>query len=342
MENQPKVAVIILNWNGFNDTVECLDSLKKSDYPAYEVVLVDNGSDNREAARLKEIFPKINLIANDYNRGFAAGNNDGINWALKRGFEYIVNLNNDCIVEPDWLSRLIDGVRVSGADFASSRIMFYPEKDIICSDGDVLFPDGSAIAWNRGRKYDGVRAAKKIFSASGAASVYSRRCLEKIKIKGDQYFDGMYFAYYEDVDLGFRLNTAGFKGMSVPDAVVYHKHSRTAGPYSSFKIFHSEKNRIMNEVLNYPWYLVPVGECFFLLKLILLSVTSLFGRKTKGARYFANVPFGVMVLSLVKARVWVIKHIPRILADRRERKRKGFIKLGVIRYFSWNLGRMLR
>ncbi|MFH1552849.1 MAG: glycosyltransferase [Candidatus Omnitrophota bacterium] len=187
----PKVAIIVLNWNGFDDTVECLESVQKLNYNNYKVVLVDNGSDNDEGSRLKGMFSDICLIRNKTNRGFAGKNNDGINWALKNGFEYIVNLNNDCIVEKDWLFNLVNGLRSVDADFASSRIMFYPETDLVYSDGDALLLNGFGIMVNYKRKYEGKNEKRPIFGACSAASIYSGKCLQSVKIKGNQFFDDL-------------------------------------------------------------------------------------------------------------------------------------------------------
>ena len=336
-----KIAIIILNWNGFSDTVECLNSLKKLEYKNYKVLLVDNGSANNEGIRLKEMFPIVHLIQNETNRGFAGGNNDGINWALENGFEYIVNLNNDCIVEKNWLTNLIEGLKISNADFGSSRIMFYPKTNLICSDGDIIFPDGAAIPENRNKTYTETAKIKAIFSACGAGSIYSSECLKSMRIKNNQFFDELYFAYYEDVDLGIRLNIKSYKGISVPEAVVYHKHSATAGKYSSLKIFHSEKNRMLNEILNYPIYLIFFGELFCALKIFLLLVYPVFNKKSKGHRYLKNLGAFEMLCLFIKARFWIIFNFPLILQDRIERKSKGFINKKIYKFFCWNISKVV-
>ena len=335
--NLPKVAVVILNWNGFADTEECLESFKRLDYPDYRIVLVDNGSQNNDGKKLKELFPAIHLIENRENRGFAGGNNDGMNWALDQGFDYIVNLNNDCIVEKNWLANLINGLLTAKADFGSSMILFYDERALICSDNDVLLPDGSAIPINRNKPVPSDDKPREIFAACGAGSIYSRACLEKIKIKGSQFFDELHFAFYEDVDLGMRLNAKSCRGVVVPTAIVYHKHSRTAGRFSEFKMFHSEKNRILNEILNYPFWLIIVGEFFFCWKLGAGFIYSLLNRKSKGARYREKVSAADFLLLLLKARGWILKNLKNILADRRERKRLHLIKSDIYKYFYWNV-----
>lgn len=336
MTIEPKVAVIILNYNGFDDTVECLKSLRNLEYNNYKIVLVDNDSANNEGERLRKQFPEVHFIGNETNRGFSGGNNDGMNWALDNGFEYIVNLNNDCIVEKDCLSNLVHGIISKNADFGTSRIMFYPEKDLICSDGDALLLEGRGFTVNYRKRYTGPDRIRPIFYACGAGSIYSKRCLQSVKIKGKEYFDELFFAYYEDLDLGIRLNMKLWNGICVPDAVIYHKLSSTSLEYSRFKVFHSEKNRILNEILNYPVYLFLVGELYFFLKAFFLSLYSIFNRTNIGYRYIRNVSLLEMMRVFVTARAWVLTNISAILKDRKERKTKGFINNKILGFISWN------
>jgi GT2 family glycosyltransferase len=229
MNNEPSVAIVILNWNGLDDTVACLNSLYVSTCGNYKIVVVDNGSDGNQGTLVQQMFPAVHLIQNPINRGFAGGNNDGMRWAIQKNFDYVVNLNNDCIVEPDWLEKLVAGIQASGADFASSLIMYYPETHLICSDNNVLLPDGSGCVVNHLKTENERHSIHPVFSASGAASIYSIRCLKAVELLGGQFFDELYFAYLEDLDLGIRLNARGFKGICVPEAIVYHKESQTSG-----------------------------------------------------------------------------------------------------------------
>ncbi|MFH1184740.1 MAG: glycosyltransferase family 2 protein [Chloroflexota bacterium] len=341
MAEQNPVAIVVLNWNGFDDTVQCLTSLRQVDYPSFTVVLVDNGSDHDEGKRLGEMFPEVHLIANAVNRGFAGGNNDGMRWALANGFEWVVNLNNDCTVEPDWLSKLVSGVASAAADYGSSRIMFHPDRSLICSDGDAVCPDGSAVAENRGREYGGW-GPRRIISACGAGSIYSARCLKAAMVHGDEAYDELYFAYYEDADLGMRLTAASFKGVSVPDAVLYHKHSRSSGDFSRLKVFHSEKNRMLNELLDFPIYFLPVAESFFAVKVLSFFVSGVLRRRTRGAGYLRNVGALEMLAVFVRARLWILAHAGAIAADRRERKRKGLLSRRVLGVLCWDLSRIVR
>ena len=343
VKQEPKVAIVILNWNGFDDTVECLESLRKLDYSNYMIVLVDNGSEKEEGARLKEMFSEVYLITNETNRGFAGGNNDGINWALANGCEYVVSLNNDCVVSEEWLTALVGGLLSSEADFGASRIMWYDDRDIISSDMDVVFPDGSAVLLGRGKKYDGGEGIYGITSACGAGSIYSESCLKRVSIKSDQYYDELYFAYYEDVDLGIRLNALSFEGVYIPEAVLYHKHSKTAGAFSEFKLFQSEKNRMLTELLDFPIPLLLFGELFFIFKwtfkIAYRFLLPLFGGPKKGHGFIDNIGIAASIGSIIKPRKWILSNMREILQNRRERKRKGMINWGISRRFFWDTRR---
>lgn len=101
------VAVIVLNWNGTDDTVECLRSLLQVDYPRYEIVVVDNGSRESPRARIADEFPSVTYLETAQNLGYAGGNNVGIRHALARGHDYVFVLNNDTVVEPEFLTQAV-------------------------------------------------------------------------------------------------------------------------------------------------------------------------------------------------------------------------------------------
>ncbi|MFC1709978.1 glycosyltransferase family 2 protein, partial [Candidatus Omnitrophota bacterium] len=312
LTKEASVAVIVLNWNGFEDTVQCLNSLKNLDYRNYRVVLVDNGSDNNEGDKLKEMFPHIQLIQNKANRGYAGGNNDGINWALENNFEYVVNLNNDCIVTTGWLTNLIKGIRSTAADFASSLIMFHPATDLIYSYNDVLLPDSSTFTPQRYEEFKDDGKIAEIFSANGAGSIYSSNCLKKVMLENKQHFDELFFAYYEDVDLGSRLTSKQYKCVCVPDALIYHKYSKTSVEYSEFKIFYGERNRVICEIFNYPVYLILIAELWSLLRLIVSLIYSISNRKSKGYAYVRGLNIAKWMLLSLKAKLWIVFNLPLI------------------------------
>jgi GT2 family glycosyltransferase len=337
MRHEPAIAVIVLNWNGFDDTVECLESLRSLLYKNTRTVLVDNASGNDEARKLAELFPEVHLIENSSNRGFAGGNNDGIQWALANGFDFIVNLNNDCMVEPDWLTEITAAVLCSGADFASSRIMCYPQTELINSDADGLLPDGSGFVLHSMQPWNGNREPRKIISACGAASMYSADCIRRVSITPGQFFDELYFAYFEDVDLGFRLHAKNCKGISVPTAVVYHKGQQSSVKYSFFHRFQLEKNRRLNVRLNFPLWMQPISPIYRVAKNIyrgkLINFEKHFGPKPKKSSDAGPIKTTSDHKQAVQE--WMKNNKAAIALDRRQRKAAGLISNRAYAAISW-------
>ena len=333
MTQEPSIVIIVLNWNGFSNTAECLQSLRGLDYRNVTTVLVDNGSDNDEGRRLAGLFPEVHLIANSHNRGFAGGNNDGIQWAMNRRCDFIVNLNNDCLVEPDWLTKLTRTVLRTGADFASSRIMCYPQTELICSDADGLLPDGSGFVLCGMQPWNGKREPYGIVSACGAASMYSADCVRRVSIAPGQFFDELYFAYFEDVDLGFRLHAKNCVGICVPDAVVYHKGQQSSIKHSFFHLFHLEKNRRLNVRLNFPRWMQPISPVYRVAKNIarghIINFEKHFGKKSARSQCSS---------SQIKQAVctWMKKNALAITLDRKQRKAAGLISNRAYQAITWN------
>lgn len=333
MTQEPFIVIIVLNWNGFSDTTACLESLRRLDYKNVRTVLVDNGSGNDEGRRLAGLFPEVHLIANAENRGFAGGNNDGIQWAMKRGCDFIVNLNNDTLVEPNWLTELAGAVLRAGADFASSRVMCYPQTELICSDADGLLPDGSGFVLRSMQPWDGIREPHSIISACGAASLYSADCVRRVSITPGQFFDELYFAYFEDVDLGFRLHAKNRIGISVPDAVVYHKGQQSSTKHSFFHLFHLEKNRRLNVRLNFPLWMQPISLVYRIAKNIyrgkIINLENHFSKKSAQTQ---NSSFNIRRA----VREWMKNNASAITLDRKQRRAAGLISNQAYRAITWN------
>jgi GT2 family glycosyltransferase len=341
MNQKLSIAIVILNWNGFDDTVECLQSLRQLKYSDYKIVLVDNGSANNEGIKIRTLYPEIHLIGNATNRGFAGGCNDGISWAINEGFDYILTLNNDCLVDSACLGNFIAGLTKAGADFASARIMYYPETALICSDGDGLLPDGTGYIVNPLQTFQEPGEIKPIFSACGAGAIFSSKCLTAVKLRENQFFDELFFAYFEDIDLGARLHALSFKGVSIPDAVIYHKESKTAGARSFFKIYQSEKNRILMELLNFPLYLILLGELYYITRTLTRNFLKFFAcRQEKAARPLPAKNFSPWLV-LLKSRWWVIRNFSLIWRCRQERKSRGMVSGMIWRHLCWDRERLL-
>lgn len=218
----PKVSVIIVNWNNFTDTAECLESLRKATYPNLDVIVVDNASAGDDVSLLKQRFGDFaKLIANDRNSGFAGGCNIGIKEALARGADYVALLNNDTLVAPDFLESLVSvaqGDKKVGV--AGGKVYCHELPDLIWFAGGV-------INWGTGRTP--IRGSgetdkgqfNEIVSVdwiSGCFMFISRDALQAVGMLDERFFFG-----WEDVDFCVRTARKGFKVLLVPESRIWHK-----------------------------------------------------------------------------------------------------------------------
>lgn len=221
--NYPKVSIIVLNWNGLDDTIECLESLKKIAYPNYEVIVVDNGSKGNDAQVLKEKFSDyIHLIQNEKNYGCTGGNNIGIRYALDKGSpDYILILNNDMVVAPDFLTQMIevaDGDTSIG--IVGPKVYYYDFPDIIHSAGmktNAWLGYFGSIGYKHldAGQYD---TQQEVDSISGCCLLVKKEIIHQVGM-----FDESYFCYWDEVDYCFRAKSAGFRIIYVPQAIAWHK-----------------------------------------------------------------------------------------------------------------------
>lgn len=219
--NNPRVSIIVLNWNGLEDTIECLESLRKMTYPNYEIVIVDNASSGNDVVVLKERYGDyIHIIANDKNYGFAEGNNIGIRYALAKQSDYVFMLNNDTIVDANFLAEL---VRVAEEDDKSGilggKIYYYASPNRFQSVGGRIYWWLGYIADISGR--DDVEQFERVAEQDyvyGTAMLIKRQVIEKVGLLDSSLFFGM-----EDYDYCARAKKAGFKVLYVPGAKVWHK-----------------------------------------------------------------------------------------------------------------------
>lgn len=218
--NYRKVSIIILNWNGLDDTIECLESLKKITYPNYEVIVVDNASSGNDLEVLRERYGDyILIIANDENYGYPEGNNIGMRYALNKGVEYVLLLNNDTIVDPDFLSELVKVAESdSSAGIMGSKVQYYYHPNTIQAAG-------GKIRWWLGviKTYGGMdmgqyeEIAERDFVYATSALI-KREVTEKIGLLDPFFFFGV-----EEFDYCTRAKRAGFKIIYVPKSKIWHK-----------------------------------------------------------------------------------------------------------------------
>jgi GT2 family glycosyltransferase len=220
----PKVSIIVLNWNGLEDTIECLESLKKITYPNHEVIVVDNASSGNDVKVLRERYRDyIHIIQNEKNYGFARGNNVGIRYALDKGADFVLLLNNDTVVAPDFLDVM---VRVAGSDerigIVCPKMYRYFQPEQVCFDG------GERIHLWWGTKTselrpDDERAVVDTEFAIGTAMLIRRKTLEQIGLLPEEYFFGV-----EDLDYSLNALRNKFRILVARRATVWHKVACTA------------------------------------------------------------------------------------------------------------------
>jgi GT2 family glycosyltransferase len=226
------VTVVVLSWNGREDTLACLGSLAAATYPSLETLVVDNGSSDGSADAVASAFPDVVLIRLDANLGFAGGMNVGVAEALSRGAELVMLLNNDTVVEPGFLEPLVDALEPDEAVAAAcSQIVFRDDPATVWYAGASFRPGRGHHGANRG--YGGPRfsATTPPFvtdRACGGAMLVPARALAEI---GD--FDESLFAYAEDTDWSLRAARVGRRVLVVPASVVRHAVSAASGGASS-------------------------------------------------------------------------------------------------------------
>lgn len=221
--SSPRVFIIILNWNGMKDTVECLESVCKLDYDNYDIIVVDNGSIDNPTQLIKEKYPRVITLCNEKNMGYAGGNNVGIKYALKHAAEYIWLLNNDTIVKKDSLANLVMAAEKDhNIGITGSKIFYYDTPDI-------LWFAGARIDWSQGvsehygigekdcGQYDSIREVDRV---TGCSMLIKKDVCYKIGLLDEEYF-----IYVEEVDLCVRARKAGYKCMYIPSSIIYHKES---------------------------------------------------------------------------------------------------------------------
>lgn len=237
-----KVSVVVLNWNGEKFLQNCFSSMSKQTYRDYETILVDNGSTDGSVEYVMKNFPKVRVIKNKKNLGFAEGNNVGIRNA--KG-EYIILLNNDIKLHKDFIKEI---VKVADSNRNIGMIapkMVYFDTDNIDTLGLRIFKSG--LSWDTKEPSE---VSKCIGPCAGAA-LYRKKMLEDIKINGD-YFEKDFFIYCEDLDLGLRAKAMNWNFGYAPKAIVHHLHSATMRKQKDKSIYLSNRNSIWVIIRNFP------------------------------------------------------------------------------------------
>lgn len=246
MPPAPRLSVVVPNLNGAVHLARCLSALESQEFDEFETIVVDNGSSDESCALVRDRFPGVRLVELPENQGFAGAANRGAD--LGQG-DFLAFLNNDAEAEPAWLSELVDcAERHPRAAAIASKVLRIGEPSVLDGAGDSMTRALKAFRRGAGEPDDGrYSAEEQVFSASGTACLWRARAFRELG-----GFDESFFAYYEDVDLGFRARLAGFECWYAPRAVVRHVGAATSPTVGSVDARYSLDNRWATMIKNAP------------------------------------------------------------------------------------------
>ena len=226
------VAIVVLSWNGREDTLGCLGSLSGVVYRPLLSIVVDNGSTDGTSTAVADAYPDVHVVRSETNLGFAEGNNVGIRRALELGAAYVLVLNNDVEVDPHFVTALVDEAKMRpDAGALCSKILYFDPPDMIWFAGASFDPRSGYNGRQRGygERDDGrFEQVVETDRACGAAMLVSRAVLEQVGV-----FDRDLFFYSEDTDWSLRARGAGYRHYVVPASKLWHKISVTSGGENS-------------------------------------------------------------------------------------------------------------
>ncbi len=272
---EAKIYIIVLNYNNWQDTIECCTSILQNNYKNYTLIVVDNASpDNsiKHITRWSKSHKNVVVIASQQNNGYSAGNNLGIDYVKTKGdFDYIWLLNNDTVIQKDTITNMIQYARQHRLNLIGSSLLFYDDPTKIQAFGATFNPliaIQKHLLVHRIYKTELVRKfnQKKIDYIIGASMMLDKKAIKTINRMPEEYF-----IYFEEIDIATKCKRAGLRYGISPDAIVYHKESASINKEdqkrSHFSDFFAIRNRIIFTKKYYPYFLptVYIGLIFSLL-----------------------------------------------------------------------------
>lgn len=259
----PKVSIILLNYNGAKDTIDCLKSLTNISYGNYNIVIVDNlstddsiieieaylssnGSDytmassSDEALKNEELHAKLTVLKTDHNGGYGYGNNVGIKFALAHGADYVLIINNDTVVEPDFLNPMVMLCEEDGnIGIVSGKIYFYDKPDVIWFNGGKYYPyTAKVVHVNFNEKETGQKPPEDITFISGCLWLIPGKIIDRVGLINEEYF-----MYVEDLEFCCRVLRESFSLRVCEESIIYHKVGGSSGGHlSEFSIYWTSRN----------------------------------------------------------------------------------------------------
>lgn len=296
-----RAAIIILNWNSANDTLACINSLSKQKGDKPDIILVDNNSHDDSVARFQSHInthdDQVHLIINDRNIGFAGGINTGIRYALDRHYQYIGTLNPDAIADEYWVKKLTGELGINQSVGIVTGTLAKSDKKHIDTTGEQFPIWGLPNSRGRSRLLTDIpKEPEYIFASTGGGFIARASMLQDIGM-----FDEKFFMYFEDIDLCFRAQLAGYKIRYIPDAIAYHKIGASSSKVSGLTTYSTFKNLPIMVLRNVPTRLLWVVLPRFAVTYFLLFCKSIMGGRGKFA---------------IKGWLMSIRYLPHALSSR--------------------------
>lgn len=284
MKKEMKVSIVIPNYNGKHFMKACMESLYKQTWKEFEVIVVDNASSDGSVSYIEEYYPDIRLIKMDTNTGFSTAVNVGIQDAKA---PYVFLLNNDTECEPNCVRELYHAIRKSKKIFSvSSQMIQYHNRESLDSAGDIYTVFGWAFNRGNGKPISMYSKEESVFTACAGAAMYRKSIFDEIG-----YFDENFFAYREDIDIGYRGRIHGYENRYCPTAKVYHIGSGTSGSkHNAFKVKLGVRNNIYLNYKNMPLPFLLINLPFLFIGYSVKWIY--FIKKGLGKAYFEGVKEG--------------------------------------------------
>ena len=280
------ITIVIPNLNGMHYLEGCLKSLREQTDRDFEILMIDNGSEDESVEWVRKHYPAVKIRAFHRNTGFCRAVNEGIK--LSRA-EYVLLLNNDVVCDPRMVEVLRRAMEERPDAFSCcAKLLRMSDPSKIDDAGDYYTALGWAFARGKGKSRELYTKEERVFACCAACAIYRRSMLEKTGL-----FDERHFAYLEDIDIGYRALRHGFENWYIPRAVVFHAGSATSGSrHNSFKVSLASRNSIWLVRKNMPsWQIalnLPVLIAGFAVKLVY------FARKGYGKEYAAGLRKGLL------------------------------------------------
>jgi GT2 family glycosyltransferase len=302
-----KVSIIIPHYNGRDILKECLDSLKQSTYPHVEILLVDNGSTDDSLEMVEKEHPRVQIIRNQKNLGYAGGCNVGVTHAQG---EYLLILNNDTIHKPTWIEAMVEWLDTHPRTATvMPKILSYSQRDRFDYSGAAGgFLDYYGYPFARGRLFDYLETDQgqydtpmEIFWSSGTAFMVRKKALDESGL-----FDETFFAHMEEIDLHWRFHLLGWSAYCIPDSVIWHHSGWTLPPDSYRKKYLNHRNNLIMLLANYSVLsLLWIAPLRFVLDCLSGGFALIKGDFKRVAALFA-------------AYIWLLCHLPYLVKKHRK------------------------